>query len=72
MRSKFKNGNGASTNGQAAANGVHGKLKNGDYNILPDSDLTAAQVLLESETDDEELDDFEIEDQRLLKELERL
>ena len=70
IRTKFKNGNGA-TNGQAAANGVHGKLKNGDYNILPDSDPTA-QVLLESETDDEELDDFEIEDQRLLKELERL
>ena len=70
MRSKFKNGSGASASGHAP-NGVNGKLKNGDYNILPDSDMTA-QVLLESETDDEELDDFEIEDQRLLKELEKL
>ena len=70
MRSKFKNGSGASASG-LAPNGVNGKLKNGDYNILPDSDMTA-QVLLESETDDEELDDFEIEDQRLLKELEKL
>ena len=70
MRSKFKNGSGASSSGHSP-NGVNGKLKNGDYNILPDSDMTA-QVLLESETDDEELDDFEIEDQRLLRELEKL
>ena len=70
MRSKFKNGSGASASGHAP-NGVNGKLKNGGYNILPDSDMTA-QVLLESETDDEELDDFEIEDQRLLRELEKL
>ena len=69
MRSKFKNGSSASSG--HAPNGVNGKLKNGDYNILPDSDMTA-QVLLESETDDEELDDFEIEDQRLLRELEKL
>ena len=69
MRSKFKNGSSASSG--HAANGVNGKIKNGDYNILPDSDMTA-QVLLESETDDEELDDFEIEDQRLLRELEKL
>ena len=68
MRSKFKNGTSASGH---APNGVNGKLKNGDYNSLPDSDMTA-QVLLESETDDEELDDFEIEDQRLLRELEKL
>ena len=71
MRSKFKNGSGASASSGLTPNGVNGKLKNGDYNILPDSDITA-QVLLESETDDEELDDFEIEDQRLLRELEKL